>query len=118
MSISDWSTNVCSSDLNNRYVQFIQDGAKYVGRIMGLGTHAVYMEYAYYDYEVKISYVDENNNITTIPIIGDDGLAKKYMYGPNYVKRSDEHTSELQSLLRITYAVFCLKTKNRIQTPA
>src|SRR3546814_4974644 len=28
--------------------------------------------------------------------------------------RSEEHTSELQSLLRISYAVFCLKKKNRI----
>src|SRR3546814_5737459 len=28
------------------------------------------------------------------------------------VKRSEEHTSELQSLMRISYAVFCLKTKN------
>src|SRR3546814_2429418 len=26
--------------------------------------------------------------------------------------RSEEHTSELQSLMRVTYAVFCLKTKN------
>src|SRR3546814_1039790 len=28
------------------------------------------------------------------------------------VDRSEEHTSELQSLMRISYAVFCLKTKN------
>src|SRR3546814_7320834 len=28
--------------------------------------------------------------------------------------RSEEHTSELQSLMRISYAVFCLKTKNHI----
>src|SRR3546814_171619 len=28
-------------------------------------------------------------------------------------RRSEEHTSELQSLMRISYAVFCLKTKNR-----
>src|SRR3546814_4423825 len=28
------------------------------------------------------------------------------------VMRSEEHTSELQSLMRISYAVFCLKTKN------
>src|SRR3546814_1339439 len=28
------------------------------------------------------------------------------------VGRSEEHTSELQSLMRISYAVFCLKTKN------
>src|SRR3546814_5848960 len=30
--------------------------------------------------------------------------------------RSEEHTSELQSLMRISYAVFCLKKKKRIQT--
>src|SRR3546814_8193220 len=29
-----------------------------------------------------------------------------------YSRRSEEHTSELQSLMRISYAVFCLKTKN------
>src|SRR3546814_3195437 len=28
------------------------------------------------------------------------------------MKRSEEHTSELQSLMRISYAVFCLKKKN------
>src|SRR3546814_1052938 len=30
--------------------------------------------------------------------------------------RSEEHTSELQSLMRISYAVFCLKKKNKPQT--
>src|SRR3546814_5382603 len=30
-----------------------------------------------------------------------------------YTARSEEHTSELQSLMRISYAVFCLKKKNR-----
>src|SRR3546814_7801162 len=29
------------------------------------------------------------------------------------VTRSEEHTSELQSLMRISYAVFCLKKKNK-----
>src|SRR3546814_2538910 len=29
--------------------------------------------------------------------------------------RSEEHTSELQSLMRISYAVFCLKKKNQIR---
>src|SRR3546814_3606502 len=32
--------------------------------------------------------------------------------------RSEEHTSELQSLMRISYAVFCLKTKNKISHPS
>src|SRR3546814_7883305 len=31
-------------------------------------------------------------------------------------KRSEEHTSELQSLMRISYAVFCLKKKNQHNT--
>src|SRR3546814_3003807 len=30
------------------------------------------------------------------------------------LKRSEEHTSELQSLMRISYAVFCLKKKNTV----
>src|SRR3546814_4063932 len=36
------------------------------------------------------------------------------MRGQNRV-RSEEHTSELQSLMRISYAVFCLKKKKNIQ---
>src|SRR3546814_4669435 len=31
---------------------------------------------------------------------------------PDFLQRSEEHTSELQSLMRISYAVFCLKKKN------
>src|SRR3546814_6736878 len=31
---------------------------------------------------------------------------------PSSLNRSEEHTSELQSLMRISYAVFCLKKKN------
>src|SRR3546814_7266743 len=33
------------------------------------------------------------------------------------VIRSEEHTSELQSLMRISYAVFCLKKKNKNEEP-
>src|SRR3546814_5391432 len=38
--------------------------------------------------------------------------------GPNYMadRRSEEHTSELQSLMRISYAVFCLKKKKKRRT--
>src|SRR3546814_8170759 len=32
---------------------------------------------------------------------------------PSNLQRSEEHTSELQSLMRISYAVFCLKKKNK-----
>src|SRR3546814_10115516 len=34
--------------------------------------------------------------------------------GESGVRRSEEHTSELQSLMRISYAVFCLNIKNNI----
>src|SRR3546814_8620479 len=33
-------------------------------------------------------------------------------FSTNVTNRSEEHTSELQSLMRISYAVFCLKKKN------
>src|SRR3546814_2062204 len=40
---------------------------------------------------------------------GDDDAAPE----PDRARRSEEHTSELQSLMRISYAVFCLKKKKR-----
>src|SRR3546814_2134226 len=33
----------------------------------------------------------------------------------SYIERSEEHTSELQSLMRISYAVFCLKKKKKVK---
>src|SRR3546814_3993733 len=39
-------------------------------------------------------------------------LAIAYALAPENSLRSEEHTSELQSLMRISYAVFCLKKKN------
>src|SRR3546814_9953409 len=36
--------------------------------------------------------------------------------GPRPIQRSEEHTSELQSLMRISYAVFCLKKKTKQTT--
>src|SRR3546814_4929450 len=37
-------------------------------------------------------------------------------HGHGLSLRSEEHTSELQSLMRISYAVFCLKKKNKLYT--
>src|SRR3546814_9051206 len=42
------------------------------------------------------------------PLADDLGVA---IEGPHEEDRSEEHTSELQSLMRISYAVFCLKKK-------
>src|SRR3546814_3759811 len=41
----------------------------------------------------------------------EDGLVRYDAGGASYLGRSEEHTSELQSLMRIAYAVFCLKKK-------
>src|SRR3546814_1120717 len=38
-------------------------------------------------------------------------IAAMPAYKPLFERRSEEHTSELQSLMRISYAVFCLKKK-------
>src|SRR3546814_1846260 len=40
-----------------------------------------------------------------------DDVRAAYSATMEWVKRSEEHTSELQSLMRISYAVFCLKKK-------
>src|SRR3546814_5998588 len=43
--------------------------------------------------------------------LGEDITGEEFAFGLN---RSEEHTSELQSLMRISYAVFCLKKKNKM----
>src|SRR3546814_2205499 len=44
------------------------------------------------------------------------GAPSLYMYSEGgFSARSEEHTSELQSLMRISYAVFCLKKKKKIK---
>src|SRR3546814_1406071 len=45
------------------------------------------------------------------------GAAAVGMVPPDSLLRSEEHTSELQSLMRISYAVFCLKKKKKHNEP-
>src|SRR3546814_4136005 len=50
---------------------------------------------------------------TPLPLIGiAAGIASRLGQVISFRNRSEEHTSELQSLMRISYAVFCLKKKN------
>src|SRR3546814_8453469 len=42
---------------------------------------------------------------------------RRRLFQDPFQRRSEEHTSELQSLMRISYAVFCLKKKNQTRTP-
>src|SRR3546814_2680738 len=46
------------------------------------------------------------------PAQGPAGPVARHHRRPHADRRSEEHTSELQSLMRISYAVFCLKKKN------
>src|SRR3546814_3058428 len=62
------------------------------------------------------------SNWTAKSSAGPNASAKSATIGARKVrmttakKRSEEHTSELQSLMRISYAVFCLKKQNHQQT--
>src|SRR3546814_8161566 len=47
------------------------------------------------------------------PAMGAGQPLSRRLFHPQYSGRSEEHTSELQSLMRISYAVFCLKKKNK-----
>src|SRR3546814_4279164 len=52
-------------------------------------------------------------SLAMIPLIW---FARRTYGGGGAVARSEEHTSELQSLMRISYAVFCLKKTNKTRT--
>src|SRR3546814_3297991 len=50
-------------------------------------------------------------------LVGDHRLPVGLVLRLPFGLRSEEHTSELQSLMRISYAVFCLKKTNKTHTP-
>src|SRR3546814_14848339 len=50
-------------------------------------------------------HVGEHRRVGQVDLVGG------HRPGPHRAERSEEHTSELQSLMRISYAVFCLKKK-------
>src|SRR3546814_3886870 len=67
--------------------------------------------------EYIIAYMTVGFTLETLPIKIFNAL--RYGYTPTmaavsvFFVRSEEHTSELQSLMRISYAVFCLKKKKK-----
>src|SRR3546814_1597996 len=50
-----------------------------------------------------------------MPCQASAGLLSRAQSGDVPIQRSEEHTSELQSLMRISYAVFCLKKKKAVK---
>src|SRR3546814_7631450 len=59
------------------------------------------------------AYVDRGGNFIDTANRYTDGTSERFIgeFAANRRERSEEHTSELQSLMRISYAVFCLKKK-------
>src|SRR3546814_7942544 len=104
MRISDWSSDVCSSDL-------VGDGAFEIGfhRVVVLFDGELDELFAIFGGlvgEVGGDFLIEEFRAKAFVLPDDRTLVDEVD------ERSEEHTSELQSLMRIPYAVFCLK-KNK-----
>src|SRR3546814_8619181 len=63
-------------------------------------------------YPAGVPVVLGHESAGIVEAVGEDVT---YVKPGDHVIRSEEHTSELQSLMRISYAVFCLKKKNNIK---
>src|SRR3546814_2335703 len=108
MRISDWSSDVCSSDLGK--------GAVAALHILNVGGAFGRIELAVTLHEgadftlgaAQIGGGTQNLEIITTVTHAEPGATSRQI-------RSEEHTSELQSLMRISYAVFCLKKKKNTQ---
>src|SRR3546814_8778028 len=120
MRISDWSSDVCSSDLPEAALYWLL-------RMLDGGCDPIYLarrltRMAVEDIgladpralEMAIAAWDAFDRIGSPE--GELALAQVTLYLACTAKRSEEHTSELQSLMRISYAVFCLKKKKPIKT--
>src|SRR3546814_8713991 len=101
MRISDWSSDVCSSDLAGAARGAV--GARGKGAAKGV-TMPIDATQPYDDQNIfaKILRGEIPSNR-----VYEDAHALAF----HAINRSEEHTSELQSLMRISYDVFCLKKK-------
>src|SRR3546814_6797310 len=125
MRISDWSSDVCSSDLKGRDRDDLLNEFRR-GEIpilllspeIALGAaRDVLLEAAT---PAGAKYASLKANLRTL-VIDEAHIVESWgrSFRPDFQRlpalRSEEHTSELQSLMRISYAVFCLKKKKRKQ---
>src|SRR3546814_6818210 len=106
MRISDWSSDVCSSDLLAEVWIGFDDATGKTENWRTLEAGEVY--------QVPPAYIEQFTLRTSIP------QALKVTVGGRDVgsigPRSEEHTSELQSLMRSSDAVFCLKKNKNAHT--
>src|SRR3546814_1135953 len=104
MRISDWSSDVCSSDLPACLIKFlpgvsVTHPTPAQARAAGAALAQLHRSLADFTLE-RHNGLGPDEWPRLMRRCGDD-------------LRSEEHTSELQSLMRISYAVFCLKKKNK-----
>src|SRR3546814_2321100 len=113
MRISDWSSDVCSSDLDLHW-QIDGDACHVPGWHSHLGQRC--FPYLFSLFRRHRASSGPRSRLAVICGAGRhlfcDGLYAARIALYRYW-RSEEHTSELQSLMRISYAVFCLKKKKK-----
>src|SRR3546814_5071063 len=116
MRISDWSSDVCSSDLGGVSVEgdrvFATSGLGDVAALNASSGSVIWKKRP--GGPLRGSPTLSNGNVY---VVSQDNqiFALNAENGDLGWTRSEEHTSELQSLMRISYAVFCLKTQNNQQ---
>src|SRR3546814_6517260 len=106
MRISDWSSDVCSSDLLEPIPVVDADEPETTEEeIEGFNIiRAILRE------DVDVRRIVMRDAKTYCAVLLDDNN-RKPIARLHFNGRSEEHTSELTSLMRISYAVFCLKKK-------
>src|SRR3546814_2042643 len=122
MRISDWSSDVCSSDLPLLFIPELLhegsgagtgDGAEVVDKLLAVHADAVVGDGEGLGRSVGLEADAEGAVVAEQSRLGKRGVAQPVTGVGGVGDRSEEHTSELQSLMRISYAVFCLKKKIR-----
>src|SRR3546814_6899259 len=126
MRISDWSSDVCSSDLALAVhaVQKISEriaaegirirvtgSAQPVELVATCGDHMAFVDALVTTWRAGLLH----HSLQSLLEAGLDERIKmtvEHLLRVGNFDRSEEHTSELQSLMRTSYAVFCLKKKN------
>src|SRR3546814_9654685 len=113
MRISDWSSDVCSSDLRLLGAGLTEGEAPEQNVVLQRGRRVVGVG-AVEGHRVRRLALQAFAQAVTRR---HQALRHGVIHQAEAVARSEEHTSELQSLMRISYAVFCLKKKKKHQHP-
>src|SRR3546814_6912879 len=120
MRISDWSSDVCSSDLAEAHVgAAVLEGARAL-QVLQLQVQlaAEHLGHAGGRHQRGADHLSLQafGGCANIVDGGGQGVLRGgELRAAEAAGRSEEHTSELQSLMRISYAVFCLKTQHEMK---